>query len=43
VIGLLVLGLLGDEELDSRWDEASGVLGGVLLHGLEKTGGDGHA
>jgi TetR/AcrR family fatty acid metabolism transcriptional regulator len=43
VLGLLVLGLLGDEELGSRWNEASGVLGGVLLHGLEKTGGDRHA
>lgn len=34
VLGLLVLGLLGDEEVGSRWDEASGVLAGLLIHGL---------
>ena len=39
VIGLLVLGLLGDEEVGSRWDEASGVLTGLLLHGLDASGG----
>jgi len=39
VLGLLVLDLLGDEELGSRWDEAAGVLSVVLLHGLENTGG----
>lgn len=43
VLGLLVLGLLGDEELASRWEEASGVLGELLLHGLEGSEGDGHA
>ena len=43
VLGLLVLGLLGEKEVASRWDEASGVLGKLLLHGLEKMEGDGHA
>jgi AcrR family transcriptional regulator len=39
VLGLLVLGLLGDEEVGSRWDEASGVLAGLLTHGLDVPGG----
>ena len=39
VLGLLVLGLLGDEELGARWDEAEGVLSGLLLHGLVDAGG----
>jgi hypothetical protein len=43
VLGLLVLGLLGDEEVGARWDEASGVLGGLRVNGLQKTGGDRHA
>lgn len=43
VLGLLVLGLLGDKELVARWDEAPGVLGELLLHGLETTAGDSHA
>ena len=43
VLGLLVLGLLGEKEVASRWDEASGVLGELLLHGLERTGDDRHA
>jgi AcrR family transcriptional regulator len=43
VLGLLVLGLLGEEEVASRWDEASGVLGELLLHGLQETGGVRHA
>lgn len=43
VLGLLVLGLLGDEEVDARWDEVSGVLSGLLVHGLETTRGSRHA
>jgi AcrR family transcriptional regulator len=43
VLGLLVLGLIGEKEVASRWDEASGVLGELLLHGLEKTGDHRHA
>jgi TetR/AcrR family transcriptional regulator, fatty acid metabolism regulator protein len=39
VLGLLVLGLLGDGEVASRWDEASGVLGGLLLSGFDLAGG----
>ena len=39
VLGLLLLDLLGDEEVGSRWDEASGVLSGLLVHGLENEGG----
>lgn len=42
VIGLVVLGLLGDEEVGSRWDEAAGVLAGILVHGLDSTGGGRH-
>ena len=42
VLGLLVLGLLGEKEVASRWDEAAGVLADVLLRGLEPAGGDGH-
>jgi TetR/AcrR family fatty acid metabolism transcriptional regulator len=39
VLGFLVLGLLGDEEVVARWDEASGMLAGLLIHGLDVTGG----
>jgi len=39
VLGLLVLGLLGDEEVGARWDEASGVLAGLLVHGFDAGGG----
>ncbi|CAN5664149.1 hypothetical protein BH18ACT11_BH18ACT11_06330 [soil metagenome] len=39
VLGLLVLGLLGDGEVASRWDEASGVLSGLLLDGFDMAGG----
>jgi len=42
VLGLLVLGLLGEKEVASRWHEASGVLGKLLLHGLEEMGDDRH-
>jgi AcrR family transcriptional regulator len=42
VLGLLLLGLLGEKEVTSRWYEASGVLGELLLHGLQTTGGDRH-
>ena len=42
VLGLLVLGLLGDEEISSRPDEVPDVLAGLLIHGLEATGGDRH-
>ena len=39
VLGLLVLGLLGDGEVASRWEEASGVLSGLLLSNLDSAGG----
>jgi len=39
VLGLLVLGLLGDKEVPERWDEASGVLSGLLVNGLGIAGG----
>src|SRR5215217_1533145 len=42
VLGLLVLGLLGDEELSSRPDEIPDVLAGLLAHGLDATAGDRH-
>ena len=35
LLGVVVLGLLGDEEIDSRWDEVPYVLAGLLLHGLD--------
>jgi AcrR family transcriptional regulator len=34
VLGVLVLGLLGDEEIGSRSDEVPDVLAGMLIHGL---------
>ena len=42
VLGLLVLGLLGDEEVGSRPDEVPDVLAALLVHGLDATEGDGH-
>ena len=42
VLGVLVLGLLGDEEIGSRLDEASDVLAGLLIHGLDTTKGNRH-
>jgi AcrR family transcriptional regulator len=39
VLGILVLGLLDDEEINSRWDEVPDVLAGMLLHGLDVTKG----
>jgi AcrR family transcriptional regulator len=40
VLGVLVLGLLGDEEINSRFDEVPDVLGGLLIHGLGAAEGD---
>jgi hypothetical protein len=37
VLGVLVLGLLGDEEIGSRPDEVSDVLAGLLVDGLGAT------
>ena len=42
VLGVLVLGLLGDEEIGSRSDEVADVLARLLLDGLDATGGDRH-
>jgi AcrR family transcriptional regulator len=42
VLGVLVLGLLGDEEINSRSDEVSDVLAGLLLHGLDAKKGGKH-
>ncbi len=42
VLGVLVLGLLGDEEVGSRADEIPDVLAGLLVHGLGATEGDRH-
>jgi AcrR family transcriptional regulator len=39
VLGVLVLGLLGDEEIGARSDEVPDVLAGLLLCGLEATKG----
>jgi AcrR family transcriptional regulator len=40
VLGVLVLGLLGDEEIDSRSDEVPDILAGLLIHGLGAAEGD---
>ena len=42
VLGVLVLGLLGDEEVESRPDEVPDVLAGLLLDGLGAAEGDRH-
>jgi TetR/AcrR family fatty acid metabolism transcriptional regulator len=42
VLGLLVLGLLGDEEVGSRPEEIPDVLAALLVHGLDATEEDGH-
>jgi len=42
VLGVLVLGLLGDEEIGSRWNEVSDVLAGLILHGLDAAEGGRH-
>jgi hypothetical protein len=39
VLGVLILGLLGDEEINSRSEEVPDVLAGLLLHGLDVTKG----
>jgi TetR/AcrR family fatty acid metabolism transcriptional regulator len=42
VLGVLVLGLLGDEEIGSRPDEVPDVLAGLLIRGLGATEGGRH-
>jgi TetR/AcrR family fatty acid metabolism transcriptional regulator len=42
VLGVLVLGLLGDEEIGSRPDEVPDVLAGLIVDGLDATEGDRH-
>jgi len=42
VLGFLVLGLLGNEEIGSRADEIPDVLAGLLIHSLGATEGDQH-
>ncbi|MGI8911855.1 MAG: TetR/AcrR family transcriptional regulator [Rubrobacteraceae bacterium] len=42
VLGVLVLGLLGDEEIGARSGEVPDVLAGLLLDGLDAAGGDRH-
>ena len=42
VLGVLVLGLLGDREVGSRSDEVPDVLAGLLIDGLGATEGDRH-
>jgi AcrR family transcriptional regulator len=42
VLGVLVLGLLGDEEIGSRLDEVPDVLAGLLICGLGATEGGRH-
>jgi hypothetical protein len=42
VLGVLILGLLGDEEINSRSDEVPDVLAGLLLHGVDATKGRQH-
>ncbi|MBA3637518.1 MAG: TetR/AcrR family transcriptional regulator [Actinomycetota bacterium] len=40
VLGVLVLGLLGDEEINSRSEEVPDVLAGLLIFGLSGAEGD---
>ncbi len=40
VLGFLILGLLGDEEVNSRPNEVPDVLVGLLIHGLGAAEGD---
>jgi AcrR family transcriptional regulator len=40
VLGVLVLGLLSDEEINSRWEEVPDVLAGLLIYGLGTAEGD---
>jgi hypothetical protein len=40
VLGVLILGLLGDEEINSRSEEVPDVLAGLLIHGLGAGEGD---
>jgi hypothetical protein len=42
LLGVLVLGLLGDEEIYSRSDEVPAVLAGLLTRGLGAAEGDRH-
>jgi len=42
ILGILLLGLLGDEEINSQWDEVPEVLTGLLMHGLDVTEGGRH-
>jgi AcrR family transcriptional regulator len=42
VLGVLVLGLLGDEEIGSRSEEVPDVLAELLIHGLDATEGGRH-
>jgi hypothetical protein len=42
VLGVLILGLLGDEEIGSRSDMVPDVLAGLLLDGLDATEGGRH-
>ncbi len=42
VLGVLVLGLLGDEEINSRSEEVPDILAELLLHGLDATEGYRH-
>jgi TetR/AcrR family transcriptional regulator, fatty acid metabolism regulator protein len=42
VLGVLLLGLLGDEEINARSGEVPDVLAGLLLHGFDATKGGQH-
>ena len=42
VLGVLILGLLGDEEIGSRSEEVPDALAELLIHGLDATEGDRH-
>ena len=42
VLRVLILGLLGDEEVGSRSEEIPDILAGPLIHGLDATEGGRH-
>jgi hypothetical protein len=42
VLGILILELLGDEEIGLRWDGVPHVLAGLLIHGFDAAEGGRH-
>ena len=43
VLGLLILRLMGDSELEARWEDLPDVIAELIIHGLDPRDGDHHA